>query len=154
MVYLYLRHKTELFKRPGSLLHIAPEPMLFNVIRNAPTIEYLSADINPGNVVVQMDVTAMQYPDRSFDCIICNHVLEHIVDDLKAMRELHRVLKPGGWAILQIPMSLTLEETYEDLDITDPNEREKAFGQSDHVRIYGSDYKARLEQAGFIVDLI
>ncbi len=96
--------------------------------------------------MVQMDITAMQYPDHSFDCIICNHVLEHIVDELKAMRELHRVLKPGVWAILQVPMSLTLEKTYEDLDITEPNEREKAFGRSDHVRNYGSDYKATPEQ--------
>lgn len=151
LVYLYLRYKTDLFKRSGALLHVAPEPMLSNTLRKSPTVDYLSADFDPGNVMVQIDVTAIKYPDCTFDYIICNHVLEHVIDDLRAMRELYRVLKPGGWAILQVPVSQVLAKTYENFDITEPKEREKAFGQSDHVRIYGSDYKNRLESAGFEV---
>ena len=101
--------------------------------------------------MVKMDVTDIHYPENSFDVIICNHVLEHIPDDRKAMNELFRVLKPGGQAILQVPISLTLEKTFEDSTIITPEEREKVFGQKDHVRIYGSDYIKRLKAAGFKV---
>jgi len=115
-------------------------------------IDYLTADLNPEQVMVKMDITAIQYPDKTFDAILCNHVLEHIPDDRKAMSELHRVLKPGGWAILQVPVSKVLEQTYEDSTITSPQEREKHFGQKDHVRIYGKDYSQRLKEAGFEVE--
>ena len=101
----------------------------------------------------QMDLAHIPFPDGTFDAIICNHVLEHIVDDLKAMAELHRVLKPGGWSILQVPISLSLRTTYEDFSIATPKEREEAFGQNDHVRIYGQDYVSRLERAGFKVNV-
>ena len=102
--------------------------------------------------MVKMDITEIDYPDKSFNVIICNHVLEHIIDDKKAMNELYRVLKPGGWGILQVPMSLSLTTTYEDFSITDPTQREQVFGQSDHVRIYAIDYLDRLKESGFQVD--
>ena len=105
-----------------------------------PNIDYLSADLNSPSAMVKMDITNIKYEDNSFDVIICNHVLEHIPDDRKAMSELYRVLKPGGWAILQVPISLLLNKTYEDPTVTTPEEREKVFGQSDHVRIYAKDY--------------
>jgi ubiquinone/menaquinone biosynthesis C-methylase UbiE len=99
----------------------------------------------------KMNLTDIQHPDASFDVILCNHVLEHIPDDAKAMSELYRVLKPGGWAILQVPLDPNRLETYEDFSITSPHEREKAFGQVDHVRIYGQDYGDRLAAIGFTV---
>ncbi len=103
--------------------------------------------------MVEMDITAITFPDHFFDSIICNHVLEHIIDDGKAMSELYRTLKPGGWAVLQVPMSLTLKSTYEDFSITTSTAREEAFGQWNHVRIYAADYHDRLEKAGFKVSV-
>jgi predicted SAM-dependent methyltransferase len=85
--------------------------------------------------------------------IICNHVLEHIIDERRAMYELYSILKQGGWAILQVPISVSLESTYEDFSIITPSEREQVFGQADHVRIYARDYTQRLEQVGFAVDI-
>ena len=99
--------------------------------------------------MVEMDITDIQYPDDSFDAIYCSHVLEHVPDDAKAMSELYRVLKPGGWAILAVP--IRGDTTFEDPTTTEPEERERLFGQSDHVRYYGKDFKDRLEAAGFEV---
>ncbi len=101
-----------------------------------------------------MDVTKLPFPKDEFDWIICNHVLEHIEEDRAAMKELYRVLKPGGCALLQVPISRKLEKTYEDNLTQSPNDREKYFGQSDHVRVYGKDYSERLIQAGFEVQEI
>ena len=98
---------------------------------------------------MQMDLTNLAFCNESFDGFLCLHVLEHIPDDRKAMQELYRILKPGGWGILQVPMSLSLDKTYEDFSITSSSEREKVFGQSDHVRIYALDYLDRLAEAGF-----
>lgn len=100
-----------------------------------------------------MDLTMTPWRDASFDAILCNHVLEHIPDDRQAMRELFRVLRPGGWAILQVPMDTRRATTFEDPTIVSPKARERAFGQADHVRIYGLDYKARLESVGFVVSV-
>jgi SAM-dependent methyltransferase len=101
--------------------------------------------------MLRMDITRISLTDNQFDCVICYHVLEHIPDDQKAMRELFRVLKPGGWAILQSPIDFNHDKTFEDPSIVSPDERERFFGQNDHVRIYGRDYKDRLEKAGFVV---
>jgi len=98
-----------------------------------------------------MDITYIPYKHNSFDVILCNHVLEHVVEDQKAIRELFRVLTPGGWAILQCPIDSQRAKTFEDPSITAPHDRARAFGQHDHVRIYGRDYKERLEKAGFTV---
>ena len=116
-----------------------------------PNLDYVSADWASPRAKLKMDVTDIQCEDNTFDVILTNHVLEHVPDDRKAMRELHRVLKPGGFAILQSPLNKKFEKTYEDPSITDPKERRKAFGQEDHVRVYGRDYKERLEEAGFFV---
>jgi SAM-dependent methyltransferase len=151
LLYLFLLHKTDLLSRPQRLLHVAPEPRLAAKLKAIAGLDYLTADIAMPDVMVRMDLTDIQFPDRSFDAIICNHVLEHIEDDARAMSELHRTLKTGGWAILQVPISLTLQTTYEDFSITDATAREQAFGQEDHVRIYGQDYGERLTRAGFTV---
>ena len=150
LVYLAIRQRTDLLKRPARLLHVAPEPQLGRILRAAPRLEYLSADLYAEDVMVKMDITAIQYPDASFDAIICNHVLEHVPDDRRAMRELHRVLKPDGWAILQVPFSEKITQSVEDPTVTTPEARARMFGQEDHVRIYAkADYLARLKEAGF-----
>lgn len=153
LVYLYLLNRTEIFINPGKLLHVAPEIRLENIFKSNPKLDYLTADINPEGVMVQMDITRINYPECTFDYIICNHVLEHIEDDAQAISELYRVLKPDGWAILQVPISLSLKRTYEDFSIKTEFERRKAYGQADHVRIYARDYKDRLTQAGFDVKI-
>jgi len=119
---------------------------------NQSGLDYLTADLYSPKAMLRMDITKIQFEDNHFDVIICNHVLEHIVDD-RAVRELYRVLRPGGWAILQVPLSLTLQETYEDFSVVGPDARERAFGQFDHVRIYARDYQRRLEQVGFAVEV-
>jgi len=156
LVYLYLENKSgALFARNKrfKLLHVAPEKNLRKTLIAKPNIDYLSADLNSPSSMVKMDITDIKYDDNTFDVVICNHVLEHIPDDQKAMAELYRVLKPGGWAILQVPISLSLNQTYEDPLVTSPEERERIFGQSDHVRIYAKDYRDRLEEVGFFVEV-
>ena len=159
LVFLYLKYETDFFRKQVSLLHIAPEPALYHVFKKAKNIDY-----HPGtkyqegfyydNTIEVIDLLEIPYSDNSFDWVMCNHVLEHIPDDISAMRELFRVLKPGGKAILQVPYSLKLEKTYEDDRYRTPKEREEHFGQFDHVRIYGLDYPDRLRSCGFEVNII
>jgi len=151
LLYLYLLNKTNFFTEELKLLHIAPEVGLSRVIKKHSNLDYLTSDINSNAVMVKMDITGIDLPDDSFDVIICNHVLEHIIDDKKAMHELYRVLKPGGWGILQVPISLSISKTFEDFSVVTPEKREDVFGQSDHVRIYALDYVDRLEESGFNV---
>lgn len=153
LVYLYLLNRTGIFKEQGALLHVAPEKNLQRVFMNSPKITYLSADLSMEAVMVKMDVTAIQYADNSFDRIICNHVLQYVPDDRRAISELFRVLKPGGWAILQVPLSLALDRT---CDLPAGGSSQKAQGEYDsavHARIYAAkDYPERLESAGFTVE--
>ncbi len=152
LLYLYLTNKTNLFSDTLKVLHVAPELCLIPLFESHSNIDYLSADLVSKSAKIKMDITAINYPDNSFDVVICNHVLEHVDEDRKAMKELYRVLKPGGWGILQTPISLTLEKTIEDSSITEPDERLKAFGQPDHVKLYSLDYLTRLEESGFKVN--
>ena len=131
------------------MLHIAPERELASYFEKIPNIDYLSGDLDPNKAMVKMDITDIQYPDESFDVIYCCHVLEHVPEDTKVMTEFYRVLKKGGWALIVVPVHR--EKTYEDFSITTPEERQKAFGHCQHVRICGKDYTDRLEQAGFSV---
>ena len=114
-------------------------------------LDYTTTDLNSPIADVKADICNLPFQDNEFNFIICNHVLEHIPDDTKAMQEIYRVLAPGGTAILQVPYKADLEKTFEDNSITDPKERAKIFGQYDHVRVYGMDYFAKLEQIGFVV---
>ena len=152
LIYLYLRERTELFTRPTKLLHVAPETNLHRVLSTKPNIDYVTADLCSPLAALKIDVTNIPCSSCSFDAIICNHVLEHVPDDRKAISELLRVLRPGGWAILQVPIALSLEATYENESITTPADREAEFGQRDHVRLYGRDYQRRLSAAGFEVE--
>jgi SAM-dependent methyltransferase len=133
------------------LLHVAPEYALQRRLAEHANVSYVSADLDSAMAMERMDVTDLGYDDNSFDAIVCNHVLEHVPDDRKAMRELNRVLKSGGWAMLQTPVDQAREKTLEDPSVTDEAERTRLFGQHDHVRLYGRDYKDRLEEAGFSV---
>jgi SAM-dependent methyltransferase len=153
LVYLYLKNNTDVFKKSLRLLHVAPETRLRAILQKQSNIAYLAADLIPRPGQVAMDITAIPFPDETFEAIICCHVLEHVVEDARALSELYRVLKPGGMAVLQVPMSLTLTSTYEDLTITTEEAREKAFGLTSHVRIYARDYPKRLARAGFQVDV-
>lgn len=152
LVYLYLTTKTSIFSQPLRVLHIAPEPQLQRILQARSSLEYLSADLCSPLAMVKIDLTQTTLKSNFFDVIICNHVLEHIPEDGKAMSELFRMLKPGGWAILQVPFSLSLPATIEDPTVTDPKERRRRYGQEDHVRIYAAhDYRSRLIRAGFNV---
>jgi SAM-dependent methyltransferase len=116
-------------------------------------ITYISTDIESPLAMVRADIQSMSFADKTFDCIICYHVLEHVPDDRKAMKELFRVLKPHGWALIQSPVDIGLEHTFEDPSIVSPEERVRLFGQDDHVRMYGRDFKRRVEDAGFTVSV-
>lgn len=151
-LWLYLHERTNILTAPVKVLHFAPEDQFQKLLKAAPNVDYTSADLDMPTAMIQMDITNITFPDDTFDVILCNHVLEHVPDDAKAMSELYRVLKPGGWAILQTPISKA-DETFEDLSVTDPKQREKLFGQNDHVRTYGLDKKDRLATAGFKVTL-
>jgi len=153
LLWLYLKNKTNLFTSNLKVLHVAPEPAFQKILKSMPNLDYISADLNSPYAMLNMDVTDILFGGSLFDVILCSHVLEHIEDDQKAIREFHRVLKPGGWAILQVPVASKLEETLEDTKVKTPEERALAFGLKEHVRIYGLDYKDRLEIAGFTVDV-
>lgn len=151
--WLFMRDRADAFSSPHSLLHIAPEPSLARQLVGSPDVTYITADRDPALANVAVDITGLAFATDSFDIILCNHVLEHVPDDAAAMAELHRVLKPTGWALLQVPLDESREHTFEDPTIVDPAERERLFDQADHVRVYGRDYAARLQRAGFHVDI-
>jgi SAM-dependent methyltransferase len=152
LLWIYLTDRTNLFDgKPKRVLHVAPERWFALRFKNQLGEGYITADLHDPGAMVKMDIMDIQYPDETFDVIYCSHVLEHVSDDRKAMREFFRVLKNDGWAILTVP--ITASETYEDPSIVDPDEREKAFGQKDHVRRYGPDYVDRLRDAGFEVTI-
>lgn len=150
LLWLYLTRKTNLFDgQPKRFLHVAPEASLRTRLQQRLGDGYISADLMDPTAMIKMDVERNGQPDNSFDAIYCSHVLEHVNDDRLAIREFFRICKPGGWAILLVPV--TVEKTVEDPSITDPRERKRLFGQEDHVRRYGHDYADRLREAGFDV---
>jgi len=144
--YLWKERK---IPKGGYILHVAPEECLERQLKRF--FDYLSVDLEPDRAMALMDITDMQFPDGSFEAIVCNHVLEHIPEDRKAIAQLYRVLKPGGWASIQAPIKG--EITQEDLSVTQPEARQRFYGQADHVRQYGSDFKFRLQEAGFSVSV-
>lgn len=152
-VYYYLKHNTDLFKDSCSaVLHFAPEPHIEQEIRNNPSCKYITGDIVPGRADYVVDITNIQFSENMFDYVICNHVIEHIIDEEKAINELKRVLKPDGTIILSTPISISDEKTYENPNIISPEDRLKYFGQEDHVRLYGLDVKERWSKYGLIID--
>lgn len=151
LMWLYLQQETDFFSANKKVLHMAPEQCFLDIFKQLKNLDYTTADLYSPIVDVKADILELPFADNSFDMVFCNHVLEHIADDKKAMQELYRILKPGGKGIFQIPQDLSLEKTYEDFSITSAEERTKHFGQYDHVRIYGKDYFDRLRAVGFQV---
>lgn len=151
LIWLYLKERTNFFKVPNKVLHVAPEYCFIKRFAKMKNLDYITADINSPWAKVKLDVQNIPMNDNTFDVVLCNHVLEHVEDDQKAMREMYRVMKPGGFGIFQVPLDTTIEQTVEDKTINTPALRELHFGQRDHIRLYGLDYPQRLRQAGFIV---
>ena len=152
MVWLFFQRHTDLLaSRKKSLLHFAPEYVLSNHLSQLPQLDYTTTDLSRPDVKVNADITNLPFSDETFDVIYCSHVLEHVPDDRKAMQECCRVLKQSGYAVLLVP--ITADATHEDLSVTDPKERERLYGQHDHVRRYGPDFADRLREAGFTVTI-
>lgn len=152
LMWLYLKEKTSFFTENLKVLHIAPELCFIKRFDKMDNLDYITADLESPLAKVKMDIHDIPFDKNTFDVAFCNHVMEHVDDDIQAMREIFRILKPGGWAIIQIPfIGKARDVTFEDPSITDHVEREKAYGQSDHVRLYGRDYPDRLRKAGFTV---
>ncbi|HEV7350407.1 class I SAM-dependent methyltransferase [Telluribacter sp.] len=151
LMYLYLKRKTNLFTENLKVLHVAPEYCFINRFESMKNLDYITADIESPLAKVKMDIHSIPFEANTFDVAICNHVMEHVDDYVKAMSELYRVLRPGGWAIIQSPQDMARATTYEDATITDPREREKHFWQNDHLRLFGRDYAYELKKGGFAV---
>ena len=149
--WLYLRERTNLLKDSLKVLHFAPEVALQQLLKAQSTLDYHSADLSSKRAAEHFDICAIPYPDNTFDVILCSHVLEHVPDDRKAMAELFRVMKPGGWGLIEAPYTSSLAETLEDPTVTTDEERTRLYGQADHLRRYGRDYFDRLRSAGFEV---
>ncbi len=156
LLYLFFQLRTEVYKKKTEILHISPNKEIAGVLKGE-TINQTVGSIEPEMYSefnpIYLDVQQMKLPDSSFDVVICCHVIEHVDDDVKAMKEIFRVLKPGGFAVLQVPLALNLEKTIEDKTLKTNKERKLMFGQVDHVRLYGLDYLEKLKVAGFRVDL-
>ncbi len=149
LMWSFLQSQTNFFDGSLRILHIAPELCFIKRFEALYGDSYITADIESPLAKVKLDVLNMPFDENEFDVVFCNHVMEHVANDFKAMSEIKRVLKPGGWGIVQIPLYHPLAETtFEDPKIISPADREKAYGQRDHVRLYGKDYIKRLQSVG------
>jgi SAM-dependent methyltransferase len=154
LLWLYLTNETNFFTDKLKVLHFAPEQCFLKRFKSLNHLDYTTTDLLSPIADVKADICNLPFEDNSYDVILCNHVLEHISDDTKAMQELYRVLKPGGWGVFQIPQDLNRKNTFEDDSITDRKERAKIFGQYDHIRVYGRDYFDKLRSIGFDVEAL
>tara|TARA_B110000211_G_scaffold47323_1_gene50966 strand:- start:158 stop:922 length:765 start_codon:yes stop_codon:yes gene_type:complete len=152
LLWLYLKNETGFFDKKIKLLHFAPEQAFYKRFKKLSNIQYDTIDINSPLAKIKADICDLPIKDNTYDFILCNHVLEHILDDNKAISELYRVLKKDGVGIFQVPIDMKKEFTFQDDSITDKKERNKIFGQYDHVRVYGKDYFTKLKNAGFKVE--
>lgn len=154
LLWLFLKTDTNFFSAEKKVLHFAPEQAFYKRFRDMENLDYTTTDLESPIADVRADICQLPFESNVFDIILCNHVLEHIQDDLKAIKELFRVMKPGGMGIFQIPLDANRKNTFEDNSITNPKQRAKIFGQYDHVRIYGMDYFERLKSCGFKVEKV
>lgn len=151
LLWLFLKQRTDFFTRNAKMLHVAPEYCFIAPFRKLKNIEYITGDLISPWADVKMDIQQIPFDDNTFDVIMCNHVLEHVTDDKKAMSEFYRVMKPGGWGIFEVPVDYTSATTLEDTSINTPELREKHYWQDDHLRLYGLDYADKLRAVGFDV---
>lgn len=149
LMWLYLQQSNFFKAEKLKVLHVAPEQCFYPTFKKQKNLDYTTADLESPIADLHFDLHKIPLEDNSYDVIFCNHVLEHVESDITCMKELYRVMKPGGWGIFQVPIDYTNEKTYDDPTITDPKERELHFWQKDHVRLYGLDYPKKLEQGGF-----
>lgn len=152
LLYLFFQLRTDVYKKKTSILHISPNKEIANVLKGdtiTQTVGSIEPEMYSEYNPIYLDVQKMDFPDNTFDVVICCHVIEHVDHDDQAMREIYRVLKPGGFAVLQVPLALNLEKTIEDRTLATDKERKLKFGQVDHVRLYGMDYIEKLKAAGF-----
>ena len=154
LLWLYLDKETDFLNSNLKVLHVAPEQVFYKKFKKLKNWEYFTFDLNSPIADIKGDLISTNFKDEYFDLIICNHVLEHIEDDKSALDEMYRILKYNGISILQVPINVKRENTFEDLSIKSKIQRQKYFGQYDHVREYGLDFKDRVEQAGFKVEMI
>jgi len=152
LLWLYLQNETDLLDKKLKVLHLAPEQAFYKTFKKNKNWNYITTDLYSPLADVKADITQLPFKNDSFDLIFCNHVLEHIKDDKKAMQELYRVMKPGGIGFFQVPLDQNRQISFEDDSITDPQERTRIFGQYDHVRVYGMDYFDKLKKVGFEVN--
>ena len=153
LMWLYLKNESNFFTaKKLNVLHIAPEQCFIHQFKAQKNLDYLTGDLESPIADLHFDVHHIPLEDNRFDVVFCNHVMEHVEDPIQCMKEIFRVMKPGGWAIMQVPQDMSRELTYEDPSITSPAEREKHFWQKDHVRLFGRDYPQWLERAGFTVE--
>ncbi len=152
LLWLYLKKETDFFKAGLKVLHFAPEQAFYERFRALKNLDYTTTDLHSPLADVRADICNLPFENNAFDVVLCNHVLEHIEDDRQAMLELYRILRPGGWGILQVPQDLKRRTTFEDNSVKDKEERARIFGQYDHVRIYGLDYFNKLRSVGFRVN--
>ncbi len=155
LMWLYLKNKTDFFTKPNlKVMHIAPEQCFHKGFKKQENLDYTTGDLVSPIADLHFDLHNIPLADNQYEVIFCNHVMEHVEDDLRCMQELYRIMKPGGWGILQVPIDITRDSTYEDKSITTPEERETHFWQYDHVRLYGTNYPNRLTEAGFRVETV
>lgn len=152
LMWVYLKTKSNFFTDDLKVMHIAPEQCFYKLFRNQKNLDYTTGDLESPLADLHFDLHKIPLEDNQYDVIFCNHVMEHVDNDVQCMQELLRIMKPGGWGILQVPMDTTRDTTYEDPTITDPKERQKHFWQYDHVRLYGTNYPDVLRSAGFEVE--
>jgi SAM-dependent methyltransferase len=153
-LWLYLQRRTDLLSAPHELLHLAPEPSIARHLKDRPNLRYVSADLSSPVAMMHFDITEIPFEEGAFDVVLCGHVLTEVPDDRKAMREMLRVLRPGGWAVVMAAVEPDRETTYEDSSITDPEQRRVAFLEPGNVRVYGRDFANRLREAGFETEVI
>lgn len=152
LMWVYLKTKSNFFTDNLKVMHIAPEQCFYKTFRNQKNLDYTTGDLESPLADIHFDLHNIPLEDNQYDVIFCNHVMEHVENDVQCMQELLRIMKPGGWGIFQVPIDTTRDTTYEDPTITDPKEREKHFWQYDHVRLYGTNYPDVLRSAGFEVE--
>lgn len=148
LLWLYLKERTDFFIQKHKVLHIAPEQCFYKRFKKLKNLDYTTADLISPIADINFDIQSIPFNDNTFDVVICNHVLEHVDNDHKAIREIHRILKNNGFAILMVPIDFERSETLEDKSINTPALREKFYWQNDHKRLYGLDYPKRVENAG------